>query len=245
MMNKKYELTPEQKADAARLKALWDAREPKISQMQFALDNDLGTQGNVGHILNARSPLNLVTATKFAKGLGISIQDFSPFLAEKIEEASFVNTSAQSEITHSNVIESGRKIVSVPRISWVKAGAFERSNYTDETSEPDYYVETTVRVSSRAFALTVDNDSMIDLDGGPYSFPEGSDIICDPDKECTVGSFVIAKDTRTQKTTFKKLTSDGLHLYLSPLNKRYNTIPIDNEHIRLIAKVIDTSIKLP
>ena len=166
-------------------------------------------------------------------------------LAEKIEEASFVNTSAQSEITHSNVIESGRKIVSVPRISWVKAGAFERSNYTDETSGPDYYVETTVRVSSRAFALTVDNDSMIDLDGGPYSFPEGSDIICDPDKECTVGSFVIAKDTRTQKTTFKKLTSDGLHLYLSPLNKRYNPIPIDNEHIRLIAKVIDTSIKLP
>ena len=151
----------------------------------------------------------------------------------------------EKQIYESNVIERGRKIVPVPRISWVKAGAFECSNYTDETSEPDYYVETTVRVSSRAFALTVDNDSMIDLDGGPYSFPEGSDIICDPDKECTVGSFVIAKDTRTQKTTFKKLTSDGLHLYLSPLNKRYNTIPIDNEHIRLIAKVIDTSIKLP
>lgn len=247
-MNKKYELTPEQKADAARLKTLWDARAPKISQMQFALDNDLGTQGNVGHILNARSPLNLVTATKFAKGLGVSIRDFSPSLAEKIEQASIVNTNSPQEstqIVQSNVISSGRKITSVPRISWVKAGAFECSNYTDETSEPDYYVETTARVSSRAFALTVDNDSMTDLDGGPYSFPEGSDIICDPDKECTVGSFVIAKDTRTQKTTFKKLTSDGLHLYLSPLNKRYNPIPIDNEHIRLIAKVMDTSIKLP
>lgn len=161
------------------------------------------------------------------------------------EIVDIVGIKEESQITDSNVSTSIRRVVSVPRISWIKAGAFECSNDTDETCEPDYYVETAVRVSSRAFALTVDNDSMIDLDGGPYSFPEGSDIICDPDKECTVGSFVIAKDTRTQKTTFKKLTSDGLHLYLSPLNKRYNPIPIDNEHIRLIAKVIDTSIKLP
>ena len=247
-MNKKYELTPEQKADAARLKALWEARQPKISQLKFALENDLGTQGNVGHLLNARSPLNLVTATKFAKGLGVRIQEFSPSLAEKIEQASTVNTlesQAQRSIEESNVIETGRRIFVVPRISWVKAGGFEESNATDETCEPKYYVETTVKVSDRAFALTVDNDSMTDLDGGQFTFPEGMEIICDPDKECTVGSFVIAKDIRNQKTTFKKLTSDGFNLYLTPLNKRYAPILIDNENIRLIAKVVDTSQKLP
>lgn len=148
-------------------------------------------------------------------------------------------------IEESNVIETGRRIFVVPRISWVKAGGFEESNATDETCEPKYYVETTVKVSDRAFALTVDNDSMTDLDGGQFTFPEGMEIICDPDKECTVGSFVIAKDIRNQKTTFKKLTSDGFNLYLTPLNKRYAPILIDNENIRLIAKVVDTSQKLP
>lgn len=178
-----------------------------------------------------------VTARKIEKGLKLQSgwMDTDRSVTEKTE----------GQVSESNVVSNGRKIISVPRISWVKAGEFECSNDTDETCEPDYYVETAVRVSSRAFALTVDNDSMTDLDGGKYSFPEGSDIICDPDKECTVGSFVIAKDIRTQKTTFKKLTSDGLQLYLTPLNKRYNPIPIDNEHIRLIAKVVDTSIDLP
>lgn len=89
-MKKNYELTPSQKADAARLKELWDARAQKISQMKFALDNDLGTQGNVGHLLHGRSPLNVVTATKFAKGLGVKIEDFSPTLAEQIKQASNV-----------------------------------------------------------------------------------------------------------------------------------------------------------
>ena len=83
------------------------------------------------------------------------------------EIVDIVGTKEDSKIIETNVSTSARRISSVPRISWVKAGAFECSNYTDETSEPDYYVETTVRVSSRAFALTVDNDSMIDLDGGP------------------------------------------------------------------------------
>ena len=84
---------------------------------------------------------------------------------------------------------------------------------------------------------------MTDLDGGKYSFPEGSDIICDPDKECTVGSFVIAKDIRTQKTTFKKLTIGAYDVHLGDIGGVPFYISASQyeywKHTQLIIDVID------
>jgi hypothetical protein len=80
------ELTPELKAESDRLKALWKARPvgkggKKIAEMDFGLKHDLGSQGNVGHYLNGRQPLNLKAAIAFAKELGCPIAHFSPRLA--------------------------------------------------------------------------------------------------------------------------------------------------------------------
>lgn len=83
-MKKKPKLTPEQLADAARLKDIFEQQ--PLSQLKFANQYDLGTQGMVGHYLNGRSPLNLPAAAKFAKGLGVSIAAFSPTLAALAEE---------------------------------------------------------------------------------------------------------------------------------------------------------------
>jgi hypothetical protein len=84
---KKYILTAEQQADAQRLKALFDQREPKISQSEFARLYELGSQSSVTHYLNARAPLNLMAAIKFAVGLKVSIAAFSPTLARQIIQA--------------------------------------------------------------------------------------------------------------------------------------------------------------
>lgn len=70
--------------EAAKLKALFKER-AEVSQMRFGEDNELGTQGNVWQYLNARSPLNLEAALKFAKGLKCSISDFSPRLAASLQ----------------------------------------------------------------------------------------------------------------------------------------------------------------
>lgn len=193
------------------------------------------SQAAVGRILNTDG------ATFSAENNSVAAQ----FLNVNSDWLATGDGTMERNISDSNVFENYHTVTQVPHIAWVKAGPFEESNFTDETWEPDYYVTTTVKVSSRAFSLTVNNDSMVDLDGGPYSFPEGREIICDPDKECNVGSFVIAKDIRTQKTTFKKLTSDGFSYYLTPLNKNYAPIPIDEEYIRIIAKVVDSPIQLP
>ncbi len=72
------------KVEAAVLKRIWLLKHGAMSQAQFAGDYGLGTQGNVGHYLNGRRPLNLETAEKFAKALGCQVGDFSPRLAAEL-----------------------------------------------------------------------------------------------------------------------------------------------------------------
>ncbi len=76
-----------QKADAARLRVLWEARKPRVSQLEFAAQAGIGSQGLMHQYLKPLIPLNIPVAIKFAKGLHCAIVDFSPTLAMCIQEA--------------------------------------------------------------------------------------------------------------------------------------------------------------
>lgn len=70
--------------DAARLKKLFERS--GHTQSWFGAEYEIGNQAMVGQYLNAKRPLNFKAACKFAKGLKINIDDFSPMLAEQIRE---------------------------------------------------------------------------------------------------------------------------------------------------------------
>lgn len=72
---------PEWKRDAARLKALFDSRAVKLTQKEFGRRHGIGTQSMVSQYLNGETRLTHNAATKFAIGLGIQIEAFSPTLA--------------------------------------------------------------------------------------------------------------------------------------------------------------------
>ncbi|EON13128.1 S24 family peptidase [Pandoraea sp. SD6-2] len=78
----KTTLLPWQIEDAARLKALFKVKSD-LSQEAFGAKFEIGSQGMVWQYLNARSPLNAKAAAGFARGLGVSIADFSPTLAKQ------------------------------------------------------------------------------------------------------------------------------------------------------------------
>lgn len=85
-----------QMEDARRLKALFDAREPKISQAEFGAQFDIGSQGMVWQYVAARRPLNIKAVTAFARGLGVTVEEISPKIATEIASAASHISSAAS-----------------------------------------------------------------------------------------------------------------------------------------------------
>lgn len=86
--NKRAKITDEHRQEAALLMALWEARDPKMTQAEFGEVFDLGNQANVGHYLHARSALNPKAALAFARGLRCQVKDFSPRIARTLTELS-------------------------------------------------------------------------------------------------------------------------------------------------------------
>jgi phage repressor protein C with HTH and peptisase S24 domain len=72
--------------DATRLTELFKSN-TDYSQEEFGRRFEIGSQGMVWQYLNARRPLNIKAATAFAKGLGVSVDAFSPRLAQEIRLA--------------------------------------------------------------------------------------------------------------------------------------------------------------
>ena len=92
--------------DARRLKALFDAREPKISQAEFGAQYDIGTQGMVWQYVAARRPLNIKAVTAFARGLGVTVEEISPTIASEITSAA----SHTSSLAHPAEIPDARPV---------------------------------------------------------------------------------------------------------------------------------------
>lgn len=87
MPQKKAKIEPIHIEEAARLLRLFNARPaPKLSQAKFGEKYEIGSQGVVWQYLNARIPLNVEQAVRFAKGLNCSVSDFSPRLAAELAE---------------------------------------------------------------------------------------------------------------------------------------------------------------
>ncbi len=146
-----------------------------------------------------------------------------------IKLAQFFNTT-ESYILYGIQPKNDNSIITsmkrLPVLSYVQAGRFTEclpSTIYDETIE---YIDTTLRVSSSSFALTVKGDSMTNPQGMP-SIPEGVKVIVDPNAEVFNGKIVVARLIGSDEVTIKKLIIDGPNKYLSPLNPRYPNIPIN------------------
>lgn len=67
--------------EAAQLKALFKLHRNGLTQEEFGQQNKISGQGMVCQYLNGRARLNRQVAQKFAVGLGVAIDQFSPRLA--------------------------------------------------------------------------------------------------------------------------------------------------------------------
>jgi SOS-response transcriptional repressor LexA len=128
-----------------------------------------------------------------------------------------------------------------PVISAVQAGMWTEAVEPVPAIASDEWYETTERTSKNCFWLRVNGDSMTAPSG--ISFPEGTLILVDTERDHQSGSFVVAKLTDVNEATFKKLVVDAGQKFLKPLNNSYPTLPI-NGNCRIIGVVVDAKIKL-
>ena len=119
----------------------------------------------------------------------------------------------------------GKKIGTVPIISWVKAGSFtECINDFGEFEQ----IATDCEIREHTYALRVIGDSMVS--DAAISFPAGIIIIVEPSMIAISGDFVIAINGDNE-ATFKQLIKDGVDWYLKPLNNRYPIKPIGSANV--------------
>lgn len=192
-------------------------KELELSQFEVARRAGI-TQGAVAHLEKAISESSR-HLPKIAVALSTSVE--------------WLTTGKNAPSGNIIAIPAGQQ---VPLISSVRAGNWGEIN----DHEPDTDITFTAREttpSKYAFALRVDGDSMT-CDSG-LSFPEGTVLIVEPERNPKAGDFVVAKDVVTQKATFKRLTTDGARWYLRALNRDYPPIEIDAPEQRVIGVVIE------
>lgn len=115
--DRRAKVTPETKRESKLLAQLWATRSHP-SQAEFGETYGIGNQSAVGQFLRGDTPLSLKAARGFAEGLGCSIADFSPRLANEAAEiaASVPHASLSPELS---ALAQAIERLTKPQREWV------------------------------------------------------------------------------------------------------------------------------
>ncbi len=218
-MGKRRDLTPEEQAESARLKAIYEdrkaaakARGQSLTQADVAERAGWSGQSAFSQYATGKIPLNLDAALALARVLACDVGEISPRLAKmmNIPSATNIREAANTEPAPPN---RGN----IPLISWVQAGSFQEATEAYAPGMAEEYLPCPVPHSTWTFALRVRGDSMFNPHGGK-SFSEGDVIYVDPEVEAINRSFVVVKLVDEQEASFKQLVIEGSHKYLKAIN---------------------------
>lgn len=104
-------------------------------------------------------------------------------------------------------------------------------------------IETPELVSPYAFAVKMENNSMMDLSGQGLSIPIGSILIADVGKQCKSGSIVVASLENQKEAVIKQYITDGPNTYLMPINQNYDRI-VFNEKSTIVGVCVKMQMSL-
>lgn len=209
-----------------------EADAPKV---QKELAKWLGySQATISDWLNGEKLPSMDTALKLAEKFDCCVEYLLTGKGDKYKTVQKNNSFPVHNIDSkkikrgdiNNVEEIDAKRGKVPLIGWTQAGAWAEAVDLYEVGDAEAWYDCPVPHGKRTFILKVINDSMTSPYPGQKSYPEGTMIFVDPDKEVVNGSKVIAKILDSNETTFKVYREDGGQRWLFPLNPAYDKIQI-------------------
>lgn len=185
------------------------------SQIQFATAMGWGNPSLVSRLLSVNPDSRKNIGSKMARDIERVAGKPANWL-----DVSHMQTRLEEPKADFNVSDGPRIVRRVPLISWVQAGQWGSLVDNFAPGDAEKMIETTAYVGPHAYCLRVVGDSMTNPNGSP-SFPEGTLLIIDPDKDALSGSFVVVRQNGDTECTFKQLVRDGGRFFLKPLNPRY------------------------
>lgn len=247
---KKKPLPAVQARECAALKAIYLEKRRTLELTQEKAAEALGmNQGSFSHYLNGRNALNVDFASRVAKLLGVSVREFSPRLANLIDEmAGHVRNRKITDALEmalfkvENIVpttQPWREARKYPLASWIAAGTPADSPEGSVQLEAEDYFESTENAGEHGYWLDVRGPSMTGTSSP--SFPEGTRILVRPEGfDLVSGKFYVARHREGEKT-FKQYLYDAGAEYLVPLNPSFRPIEMD-ENWEIIGRVIDARI---
>ncbi|EDW0700655.1 TPA: LexA family protein [Salmonella enterica subsp. enterica serovar Muenchen] len=179
--------------------------------------------------------------SKWINGESIPRQDKLNQLANFLHaDPIWLQHGTSHEGSNVEYVSQTKQMSSYPLISWVSAGNWYEAVEPYNLKSIDEWYESDVHMVGEGFWLRVQGDSMTSPVG--LSIPEGMIILVDTGREALNGSLVIAKSSRTNEATFKKLVNDGGNYYLKPLNPSYPMISLNGEH-KILGVVVEAKIR--
>lgn len=227
-----------QAEDAVRLKRLFDAREPKMSQAEFGAQFDIGSQGMVWQYIAGRRPLNIKAATAFARGLNVSVEDFSPTIAAQIGDASLAVsailpglrpvTDDEDEAPEAVAIKLGP----MP----LRAGitGFETENLFDDGNRhhiPRQWMEENGLVPQTLLAVKIKGNSMAPL------MYEGDIAVIDLSNKTRVSGGVFALNYEGEGV-IKRLRYERREWYLVSENPEFRPQPCKGADCQVVGRLV-------
>lgn len=232
--NKNAKITEENSQEAARLKAIWEKGNPRMSQATFGEKYNIGSPGAVYQFLKGITPLSMKAAIGFAEGLGCQISDFSPRLAR---EAKMIGRAVQAYQVvppdqtkqsgnetsvfekESNIAPIDPKIVgaSVPIITFEQAATWDDVSAPYEPSTSTRWLPCPIPHGPRAYGVDVEGENMSNPGNKP-SYEPGETLFVDPDRQPVSGSRVVALISGQKRAVFRQYIEEGDQRYLKSLN---------------------------
>jgi len=203
------------------------------------------TRARISNYENARRVPSAKEIIAISNVLDVSIdwlygKTISPTLTQKLQQFIAHKSTSMS----SNEIEallSKCKFVPIVNTEDLDKHDIDNGYFTALELRAEYYEVTLHSVSSNAFAISVQGDSMESNHG--TSFPQDTIVIIDPEKKHSPEDYVLAWLKDSSHIIFKKLISDSGKLYLKSLNPHYPMLEL-SKNIKILGKAIQSTLKL-
>lgn len=201
-----------------KIREIRKAKKLTIDEVEHAVGL---SAGNLSRIERGEQWISEEKLHGLAAALGVKVADF--FTEEPFDK---------------NVAPAESPMHAIPVISAVQAGLLKEVTDSYAPGAGFDVIYTDMDISSRAFALEIEGESMLP------EFRPGDRVIIDPDLQPNPGDFVVAKNGE-EEATFKKyrprsINAAGQTIFeLVPLNEDYPTMRSDLQELYVIGVMVE------